>query len=577
MFKKHDKKKGTRARLSEFPNRIMAATGSIGKKLRRRFRSDRPLQSPSSSTGLVRRVKRFLRNSIKFVTPVESDAFVPTAIDSEKLGWKHFLNPILWFKWSTAFALNWLLSRPYSSFIAATPAAAVGALLLAVIILCSSDHSQTRASQYRSVFDDSIRSQDFEVASVVLKVLIDGSPENLELQYQQALLENLRGNTELAVEQMEALATLKNHGLAAMWLISRESNLQELKSWSKADHTRFRQLIEIGLSNLDGENLLSAKVLMFSYLAEIGAYSDAGRFLAEVVPARPELALAAATLCRSQLDSAGVTKYANIAERHFESVLSRQPSDIVARINLARVLMIQTRFEHAARLLNDGYRITKDERLTSVIGEALLVWSNHLGASDADSKNLVKRLQILRSALSIAPSNPLVGSAIAQLIIDFRDNRLPEVMQLKEAILSGTDPVSTHFIRGTLALLDDRIAEAKKELELALQGEPNVPAILNNLAVAIAEEQGGDLLHALSLVDIALSKFPDHAYFLETRGQILIKLNRWQEAILVLEQALDAEELRSAIYPSLALAYEKTGATELTQLYQQLANQTQRE
>ncbi len=72
------------------------------------------------------------------------------------------------------------------------------------------------------------------------------------------------------------------------------------------DHARFRKLMEIGLSNLTGENLLSTKVLMFSYLAEIGAYSDAERYLAEVVPARPDLALAAASLCRSQQDSAGL-------------------------------------------------------------------------------------------------------------------------------------------------------------------------------------------------------------------------------------------------------------------------------
>ena len=131
---------------------------------------------------------------------------------------------------------------------------------------------------------------------------------------------------------------------------------------------------------------------MFSYLAEVGAYSDAGRYLADVIPSRPELGLAAATLCRSQYDSAGVAKYASIAERHYEAELTRQPTDINSRINLARVLMIQTKFENAARLLNDGYRLTKDSRLTGITGEALVVWSNHLGAGDESSKYLVKRL-----------------------------------------------------------------------------------------------------------------------------------------------------------------------------------------
>lgn len=469
--------------------------------------------------------------------------------------------------------MNWLLSRPYASLLVAIPAILLGPMILAVTILGTSDQTQHRISRYRALFDESVKSRDFEVATVVLRSLMDSSPSNLELRYQRALLEQLRRNTALAIEQMSNLASSSQHGLAAMWMISQECHLQELKKWTEPEHARFREWIEIGLSNLDGENLLSAKVLMFSYLAEVGAFSDAARLLGEVVPARPELGLAAATLCRSQHDLAGAAKYAGIAERHFASELSRKPTDLNARINLARVLMVQTKFEQAAKLLNDGYRLTNDTRLSGVTGEALVVWSNHLGADDVDSKNLVKRLQILHAAIGVAPSDPAVGSAIAQLIIDCRDSSLPEVIRLKEAILSGAAPVSTHFIRGTLALLDNRVAEAKTHLELAYQLEPNVPAILNNLAIALLEIEGSDLEQARSLVDMAIGKQPNHAYFLETRGQILLKMQRWQEAIADLEAALEAKELRPAIYPSLALAYEKTGATELTQVYQKLARE----
>ena len=492
-------------------------------------------------------------------------------MSKHKLTALQLLNPLQWTKWSVAFALNWLLSRPYAKIIAAVPAIIAGVGLVAVILVSTTEHTQARASRYRTNFDDFIHNRDYCSASLVLRSLIDNSPQNRELQYQQALLKELLGNMELATKQMNELATSTNHGLAAMWLISKESNLQELKQWSASKHQRFRQLIEIGLKNLDGENLLSAKVLMFSYLAEIGDYSDAGRYLNDVVPMRPELALAASALCRSQHDTAGVAKYANIAEKHFEYELLRQPTDINSRINLSRALMIQTRFEEAAKLLNDGYRLTKDRRLSGVTGEALLVWSNYLGARDDSSKNLVKRLQILHAAIGIAPTDPAIGSSIAQLLIDCRDNRSPKVNRLKEAILAGTDPASTHFIRGTLALLDNNFEEAKLQLELALQHEPNTPAILNNLAVAVAEMKNSEPEKALSLVDAALTKLPKHAYFLETRGQILVKLQRWQEAIHDLEVALEAQELRPAIYPSLALAYEKIGATDLTQFYQDLA------
>ncbi len=486
---------------------------------------------------------------------------------------RHLLNPWRWCKWSISFAVDWIFSRPYSAAITACPAFSLGIALIAVIAFSTTDQSHFRESRYRALFDDSVKQQDFGLASVVLKALSDCNADSVDLRYRQALLDHMRGNSLLAVERMENLATSKNHGLAAMWTIAQVFNLQELKTWTANDHVRFRKLMEIGLSNLNGENLLSTKVLMFSYLAEIGAYSDAERYLAEVVPARPELALAAASLCRSQQNRAGVAKYAMIAQRHFESKLSRRPSDILSRIDLARVLMIQAAFEDAAKLLNDGYRLTKDSRLANVTGEALVMWSNHLGNGDISSKNLVKRLQVLHAAIGVAPSDPLVGSSIAQLLIDCRDDCSPEVVRLKKAILEGADPVSNHFVRGTLALLDGHTTEAKTQLELALEREPNAPAILNNLAVALAQRNDDDIEKALSLINKAIEKWPNHSYLLETRGQIHLKLSHWQDAISDLEQALDTKELRPSIYPSLAAAYEKTGAKDMTELYRRLASE----
>jgi predicted Zn-dependent protease len=547
---------------------------SVRKSLRRVLGTETQIHDASANSPL-RRIRRFVRKSIAFSQPSDAVAFRTIADVGESPSAIRYLNPYHWLKWSALFAINWLLSRPFANIPAAIPAIGFGSALVAVVLLSGSEYSQSRVNGYRSAFDESVKKHDYQVASVILRSLIESNPQNVELQYQQALLEELRGNVDQATKQMDELATMQNHGLAAMWTISKESNLQELKHWSGSKHARFRQLVEIGLKNLDGENLLSAKVLMFSYLAEIGAYSDAGRYLSEVVPARPELSLAAAALCRSQHDTAGVERYAAMAVRHFESELSRQPQDINTRINFARALMIRKQFEDAAKLLNDGYRLTKDSRLAGVTGEALLVWSNHLGQNDPSTERLVKRLQILHAAVRIAPTDPAIGSSIAKLLIECRDSVSPEVSRLKSSLLAGTDPVSTHFIRGTLALLDNKYEEAKSQLELALNREPNVPAVLNNLAVALAEMKDSELEKALSFVNLALTKQPNQTYFLETRGQILVKMKRWHEAISDLEVALEAKELRPAIYPSLALAYERIGATDLTLVYRNLASESQ--
>jgi hypothetical protein len=70
----------------------------------------------------------------------------------------------------------------------------------------------------------------------------------------------------------------------------------------------------------------------------------------------------------------------------------------------------------------------------------------------------------------------------------------------------------------------------------------------------------------LTLSNAAIEKLP-HPYLFETRGQVLCKMERYQECILDLEKGLQAPELASAIYPSLITAYQKLGNQSLADEY----------
>ncbi len=60
---------------------------------------------------------------------------------------------------------------------------------------------------------------------------------------------------------------------------------------------------------------------------------------------------------------------------------------------------------------------------------------------------------------------------------------------------------------------------------------------------------------------------PDHPYFRDTRGQILVKLGRYQDAIPDLEVALQAPELAKDVHRALALAYEGLGLKDLAEAH----------
>ncbi|MEO8271433.1 MAG: tetratricopeptide repeat protein, partial [Aureliella sp.] len=174
-------------------------------------------------------------------------------------------------------------------------------------------------------------------------------------------------------------------------------------------------------------------------------------------------------------------------------------------------------------------------------------------------QTLLRRLKLLHNASQIAPQDARINAAIIQLVLECKDNKNEQVATLRKATAQGIDPESVHFARGTLALLEGRAEEAQTHLSQAAQRGTQLPATLNNMAMAIFHSTDGDLEDALKLADKAVELLPEHPYLHDTRGRILLKLNRYPEAITSLERGLTAPELRTEIYSNLAIAYRQLG------------------
>ena len=84
------------------------------------------------------------------------------------------------------------------------------------------------------------------------------------------------------------------------------------------------------------------------------------------------------------------------------------------------------------------------------------------------------------------------------------------------------------------------------------------------------QEEDPDWERAFRLSDAAVRTMPNHTYLRETRGQILVNLERYTEAIADLEYALAAKELRPQIRDSLAIAYDALGQPEIAQRQREL-------
>jgi tetratricopeptide (TPR) repeat protein len=112
------------------------------------------------------------------------------------------------------------------------------------------------------------------------------------------------------------------------------------------------------------------------------------------------------------------------------------------------------------------------------------------------------------------------------------------VKYLNKALLLNPDDVN---VLGTLALIykEKGLIEKSDSLyEKALLINPDDPIINNNFAYSLST-RGLQLERALELVNIALQKDSLSSAFLDTKGWILYKLRRYDEAKYYVEKAIE--------------------------------------
>lgn len=526
-----------------------------------------------------RRLARHVYNAFAFVfrfhSPKWQEAAELLAPPEENVRWTHLANPVYLVIWGFRFVWAWITSRPYASLAPASLFVAVAmAVLFGVIYQREAYKVWGRTAKYRQVVDASLASRDFKTAGVALGTLIDLDPEDVTYRYQFATVQEGIGNQENANEWIRRLAFKKSYGPAALKLLQRDYDLSKFDKWTDAQKEEYRTLATIATKNLSGNDLLAAKTLLAQYLLGTGAYQEALRYYAELAERKPEFALTTAILSNQFGDQKQKAFFGEQAIRFYEEKLRDAGSNVPLRLELAKALMLMQREEAAAQTLEAGYQITKDESLRVAAGEALALWSIRLGEEGTDANTLIRRLKLVESALLLAPNNGAVIEATVNLVLECRKNENQEIRLVRAALLKGISPIGAHFIQGTLALFDGNFDEAKTHLEIASKHGAQMPGILNNLAVAMAGMPDANLEQALELSNAALKQLPNHPYIRETRGQILIKLERWEAAIADLEVSLAATELHPQIYPSLAKAYRALGNESLAKEYESQVPET---
>lgn len=488
---------------------------------------------------------------------------------------KTMMNPLWWIAWTGQFVWRWFLTRPYLPMLLALPAAGA---LLAFVGAATTGSQVSESSQsltYKRMLVTAMEAEQYDVAMLCSDALLQITPDSAEHLYNRALIASASGEQEAAREIMSELATERNSAKAAMWMANAVGDIQQFSAWAMPQKQEYVQWLTVASDN-DPQDT-AARRLKGTILSAMGDAQNAYATLLPIENTDSEVAYMLTMLERQLGLTENIKPRIEKLLRAFKEKLAANPQDVNVRIKYATLMALNEQEEEAVELLSAGRFLMSDpaqlKQLTSALVEAMVLQSKKIQENDRSPLGLMKSLNLLREAMNVDSTNAQLLEAVTQACVEAAKSENNDLFVLREAIVQGMGSDTAHFILGTIALNQGKVEEAKNHLEIAAQSNPNLPGLLNNLAFAMTQEDMPDLERALRLSEAAVRTMPTHPYLRETRGQILLRLERYTEAIADLEFALAATELRPTIRPSLSKAYAAIGQTETAQRQLELQKQ----
>ncbi|MFO0811414.1 MAG: hypothetical protein U0746_22520 [Gemmataceae bacterium] len=329
----------------------------------------------------------------------------------------------------------------------------------------------------------------------------------------------------------------------------------------------------------EGPAAHNAHKLLANIYQATNRLADAEVHLREVAEVEPEQRLVLAAWARSGGRPEDAQRYATSAKQRFENRLKVNEDDLQARFALVECHMILAEYANARQLLERGQALANSPELVREYMRAMIkVLTIEYDAKANDPKvSPADRYALLERAMNIDPDN----SDLLQRLLQFTKSTGPEGEKSRKAfknlIAEAKPSAMAHLFLGIDAWQSDNPAEARYHWQKAYDLSAGAPLIANNLAWVMAHVEPIDLPRALSMVDSAIQKAPKDPRMHGTRGHILAKMGRNEEALKDLDEAKKAYPNDPNLFKVLSETCEKLGykqqAAEYKSRYEQLVKE----
>jgi tetratricopeptide (TPR) repeat protein len=299
-------------------------------------------------------------------------------------------------------------------------------------------------------------------------------------------------------------------------------------------------------------------------------WDAAKQHFSEIISARPIAMLRLAVIARENGDIAGTRGWADRAAKAYRDKFSKANADNQAdRLAWVQALILADDYPEAVRVLENGVVRSGRPAYAPALADLYATWG--ADRAKAEPKNLRLRVDLVQKGLDYAANN----TTLLQQLVSLSQFEGPEGDTARAAITrllaNGEASALLHFVLGSDAWRQGDTEKARHHFAVAFELKPNLPLIANNLAALLALSKEPDLPRAFSIIQPLVEEFPEDPHFRDTRGQILVRQEKWQDAVKDLEFALPKLPEKRGTHMALAQAYRGLGLQDLATEHDRLA------
>ena len=450
------------------------------------------------------------------------------------------------------------------NFLLGLPAVAVLAVVVFAAVRVNIVEDNINA-KYRGRARKAFAAGDFALAKTFYGRLIENSPSTDEVDlYNLAIAYSKTGDFPRAKRILNSMAPVGESGYkpAHMYnaiLLVQNGRLRKNDNKKTALHWHLKQVGE----KTDSPLISHAWA---EYYQATEQWEKALEYLKRAGQKDPTFLLLAADLCIPMNKPQQRQQLLTLATSKLEKLRIDAPNNQRIMTILANVMSKQGRFKEAEKLLKVSLALDSNKLSRSALANFYLVLHSEARKDDAGFET---EFQLIQKSIDTYLYHPEAYERLVSVYQYHAEGRKQILELLEQKLTSGEKSAMVHFAMSNILWLENQPEDARWHVEQAYKLDPRFSAIANNLAWFLAHEENPDLERAYALAHEIVSSDPQNPRYNDTLATILMKQQRWDEAVTHFQTALPGMKNKEKhnVHKKLAEAYKNLDKPNLARLH----------